>query len=337
MWYTYIILFIFSITLVWCYKGYALKKNILDNPNERSSHVIPTPRGGGIVFPILWIAYLLVIYFFGFIGDQYLLIFIPSVIALAIIGFLDDCFNISAKWRFLTQLIAAIYSLWLLGGFSIIQVGMWSLTLGYVGFIIAVLMLIWSTNLYNFMDGIDGIAAIEALFVFGCGGYFIWDAGGYELARLIWAMAIIVAGFLVWNRPHAKIFMGDVGSSLLGFLTILFGVIGEVKYKVPLLLWVILYGVFWFDATVTLVRRILHGDVWYQAHRLHAYQRLQLKNFSHKKILLAIIIVNVLLVILAFAAYYFTWLAAIAFMSALLVLLCGYLLVEKIQPMYGSK
>lgn len=331
---SFLILFISSIFLVWGFRLYALKKNILDHPNARSSHVVPTPRGGGIVFPILWIAYLLFSYFQGAIKIEYLSIFIPSVVFLGIIGFWDDRFNVSAKWRFLAQLVVAVYSVYLLGGFPNLQIGVWSLSWGWLGFIVAVLALVWSANLYNFMDGIDGIAAVEALFVFGFGGYFIWQAGGYEFAKLIWAMAVMVAGFLVWNRPPAKIFMGDVGSSLLGFLVILFGIAGEVWYKVPLLLWVILYGVFWFDATVTLIRRFIHGDVWHQAHRLHAYQRLQLKNWTHKKILLGVIAINSFLALLALIANYFPFYVIVSFLGAFLVLLVCYLWVEKLQPMY---
>ena len=334
---TFLILFIFAISTVRCFKIYAIKKNILDKPSARSSHTIPTPRGGGVVFPILWTSYLLLNYFLGVINAEYPLIFVPPIIFLGLVGYLDDRRSISAKWRFLTQFIIAAHTMCMLGGFPSIQIGVWSLPWGYIGVIFAVLALVWSANLYNFMDGIDGIAAIEALFVFGCGGYFIWHAGGIELAKLIWAMAVIVAGFLVWNRPPAKIFMGDVGSTLLGFLVMLFGIIGEIWYQVPLLLWFILYGVFWFDATVTLMRRAIHGDVWYQPHRLHAYQRLQLNKWTHKKILLLVIGINILLMVVALFADYYPLYATILFLLALLILVVYYLIVEKLQPMYGAR
>jgi Fuc2NAc and GlcNAc transferase len=333
----FLILFLLSVSSVWAFRCYAIKKKIFDIPSQRSSHIMPTPRGGGIVFPILWISYLLVNYFLGNINPEYLLIFIPSVIFLGLIGFLDDCLNIGAKWRFLAQFIASIYGLYLLGGYHSVQIGIWSINFAWLGSVIAILAIVWSTNLYNFMDGIDGIATIEALFVFGVGGYFIWCAGGYELAKLIWAMAVIVAGFLMWNSPPAKIFMGDVGSALLGFLVMLFAIAGEVWYQVPALLWIILYGVFWFDATATLIRRIIHGDVWYQAHRLHAYQRLHHKGWSHKKTLFGVIVINILLAILALIANYFPSYVMVWFFGALLILIVSYLLVERWQPMYDSR
>jgi Fuc2NAc and GlcNAc transferase len=319
---------------VWLFRVYALKKNLLDRPNQRSSHSTPTPRGGGIVFPILWLLYLAALYFLGRVNLQYLLIFAPAVLLISLVSFLDDRYSLPAALRFSIQLLAAILSLAFIGGFPVIQIGTWFLHWGIFGAIFAVLALVWSTNLYNFMDGIDGIAAIEALFVFGVGGYFIWQAGGHAFANLIWVMAAIIVGFFFWNRPPAKIFMGDVGSALLGFLVILFGLIGEINYKVPLLLWVILYGVFWFDATVTLVRRILHGEKWYQAHRLHAYQRLQLMQWSHAKILKLILAINCTLSVLAIVSYYYPQYALVSFLGSFIIVFIYYLVVEKKQPMY---
>ncbi|EKE00515.1 MAG: hypothetical protein ACD_21C00337G0001 [uncultured bacterium] len=168
----------------------------------------------------------------------------------------------------------------------------------------------------------------------GFGGYFIWCAGGSELATIIWGMVAIVVGFLLWNKPPAKIFMGDVGSTLLGFLIVLFAIIGEKKYNVSVLLWVILYGVFWFDATLTLIRRLINDDKWYQAHRLHAYQRLQLQQWPHGKILLGVIAINMVLAAFAFAAFYFPQYMLFSLAGVLVMLAVSYMLVEKTQPMY---
>jgi Fuc2NAc and GlcNAc transferase len=215
-----------------------------------------------------------------------------------------------------------------------LDLGIATIYWGWFGYIFMALALLWSTNLYNFMDGIDGIAAVEALFVFGFGGYFFWCSDGHELANIIWSMAAIVMGFLLWNKPPAKIFMGDVGSTLLGFLVVLFSLIGEVWYKVPFLLWVILYGIFLFDATATLLRRIMHGDTWYQAHRSHAYQRMQLQQWSHGKIILGIIIINIVLATLALLAFYFPHYMLILLIIAIIMLFVCYMFVEKLQSMY---
>ncbi len=325
---------ILSYISVGLYRSYAIKKSILDHPNHRSSHSMPTPRGGGVVFPVLWGVFLVVSYFIGFIDGSYLLLFLPVTFIISLVSFLDDKYQVAARFRFFVQLGVAIYSLFIMGGFPEFNLGLLTINWGWFGSVFICIVLLWSINLYNFMDGIDGIAAIEALFVLGVGGYFVWDAGGHDLAMVVWSMAAIVCGFLLWNKPPAKIFMGDVGSTLLGFLVVLFAIIGERKYNVPALLWVILYGVFWFDATLTLIRRFIHGDKWYQAHRLHAYQRLQLQNWSHSKIIMGVAIVNIVLAVLANFAYNFPQYMLLALLGGGVILAIGYMVVEKTQPMY---
>ena len=330
----FILLCFLSYLFVGIFRLYAIKKNLLDNPNSRSSHSTPTPRGGGVVFPVLLVVFLIVLYSIGFIKAIYLYVLLPPIVLISCISFLDDRYQLPARWRFLAQLSAVIYSLIIIGGFPVLDLGFVTVHWGGLGYVFVALALLWSTNLYNFMDGIDGIAAIEALFVFGVGGCFIWYAGGYGLATIIWGIVAIVLGFLWWNKPPAKIFMGDVGSALLGFLVVLFGVLGEVWYNVPFLLWVILYGVFLFDATVTLFRRVIHGDVWYQAHRLHAYQRLQLQGWSHGRIILGVAIVNLVLSVFAIWAFLFPQCMLILLIVAITIPVVCYMFIEKMQPMY---
>lgn len=329
-----ILLTILSYVCIGVFIKYAIRKNFLDLPNSRSSHLVPTPTGGGMVFPILWIAFLLILYFIGYIKSNYLLVLFPPVFLIGITSFLDDKYCLSARLRFTAQLVSVIYSVIAVGGLPELNLGFISVHWGFIGYIFAILALLWSINLYNFMDGIDGIAAVEALFVFGFGGYFVWQAGGIGLAYIIWSIAAIVTGFLLWNKPPAKIFMGDVGSTLLGFLVIMFGLLGEVYYRVPFLLWIILYSVFLFDATITLVRRICHGDTWYQAHRLHAYQRLQLEHWSHRKILLWVVLLNIILAAFACLAFNFQHYMLILLIISMVLLAIIYMFIERIQPMY---
>lgn len=329
-----ILLCISSCFFVWLYRTYAIKKNILDHPNYRSSHLYPVPRGGGVVFPILWFVVLVFLYFNDFIGKLFLFAFIPPIGLISFISFLDDKYQIAVRYRFLAHIVAALYILFVIGSFSSLDLGIIVIHWYWFGYIFTMLALLWSTNLFNFMDGIDGIAAIEALFVFGVGGYFVWCAGGNDLALMIWAMAAIVLGFLLWNKPPAKIFMGDVGSTVLGFLVALFAIMGEKKYNVPALLWVMLYGVFWFDATVTLIRRLINGDKVYEAHLLHAFHRLSSQNWSHREILLGVIAINIVIVLLSLLAFYFPRYMLTAFSGEVVMLIVIYLLIEKVRPMY---
>lgn len=326
-----------SYIFVGLFRSYAIKKNLLDHPNQRSSHSSPIPRGCGIMFPILWSLGLLFLYFIGFLNIWYLRVFLPPVFLISIVGFLDDKHQLAARWRFLAQLVATVYILIIAGGFSTFNLGIITIHWGWLGYVIIALALLWATNLYNFMDGIDGISAVEGLFVFGVGGYFIWRAGGSELAIIVWSVAVIIFGFLLWNKPPAKIFMGDAGSTFLGFLVALFAIVGEKKYHVSALLWVILCGVFWFDATLTLIRRLINGDKWYQAHKLHAFQRLLLQQWSHGKILLGVVAINIVLVAFAFLAFYFPQYMLISLVGVVATLLGVYICVEKAQPMYPSK
>ena len=155
------------------FKAYAIEKDLIDHPNHRSSHSFPTPRGGGIVFLVLWAIFLITLYFIGFVKIRYFFILFPPIFLIGLVGFFDDKYQLAACWRFLAHLCAAVYSLIIIGGFPSLNIGIGTIHWGWFGYIFMALALLWSTNLYNFMDGIDGIAAIEALFVFGFGGYFV--------------------------------------------------------------------------------------------------------------------------------------------------------------------
>lgn len=223
-----------------------------------------------------------------------------------------------------------------MGGLDQLMIGkILVLPLPWIGGILAILAIVWSTNLFNFMDGTDGIAAMEAIFVLGIGGFFLWNAQAAGMAMITWVLGTSVAGFLIWNKPRAKLFMGDVGSATLGFIIMVLAFYGEKQYGVPALLWVILYAAFIFDATVTLFRRLLAGEKGYQAHRLHAYQRLHQAGWSHAQVLWAYSGINVILAGLAlFAFYHREWLLG-SLLIAVLILVCLYVIVERFRPMYS--
>jgi len=194
--------------------------------------------------------------------------------------------------------------------------------------------IVWMTNLYNFMDGSDGFAAAQGLFIFGMAGYFLYDLQVYSFATLSWGLVALLAGFLIWNWPVARIFMGDAGSYFLGFLTAVIALMSYKVYQLPLMLWVILTSLFWFDATVTLLRRMLAREKWYKPHRLHAYQRLIQAGWSHQQVLLSAIGANTILSGLAWLAYHDPRLMPFSFGVAIAFLTCLYIMVEIIKPMF---
>lgn len=273
-------------------RRYALSRSLVDIPNARSSHVLPTPRGGGVAIVLTFLMALGPLLFFGLISPAVFAACAGAGGLIAIIGFMDDHGHIAARWRLLGHFIAASWAIFWLGGLPAINVLGIVFDTGWVGSALAVVYLVWMLNLYNFMDGIDGIAGVEA--VCACiGACLMYGMSGQN--GLIWAPLLLcasVAGFLCWNIPPAKIFMGDAGS---GFLGIILGVLSlQAGWISAQLLWgwLILFGVFIVDATFTLFRRLMRGDRIYEAHRSHAYQFASRQFGKHLPVTLAVGLIN---------------------------------------------
>ena len=283
---------VLSFLLTGALRRYALARSIIDIPNARSSHTIPTPRGGGVAIVVTFLASLPVFGVFGLVPWQPLIAVGGAGALVAVIGFMDDHGHIAARWRLLGHFGAGIWALVWLGGFPPVTLFGISLELHWFGHILAAIYLVWLLNLYNFMDGIDGIASVEALCA--ClGACLLYGLSGAP--ALIWGpliLAAAVVGFLYWNFPPARIFMGDAGS---GFLGIALGVLSLQAAWVSSDLfwaWVILLGVFIVDATFTLIRRLLRGDKVYEAHRSHAYQFASRRFGKHLPVTLAVGAIN---------------------------------------------
>lgn len=332
-------IFVLSLMLVRIYCIYAQKQGLLVVPNKRSSHQDLVPAGGGIVFVVGWILTICVSFVNNWCSLKELLIFIPGTLMVSIIGYWDDHKELTAKKRLIAQVLASILCVAVIGKIPALHLfGRSSIYLGNFGIILTLLGLVWSTNLYNFMDGLDGIAAIEGLFVFGVGGLLFWQVNAIKMALLVWTLIPIIAGFLVWNWPKAKIFMGDVGSYCLGFLVALFSLLGDLWYNIPVTFWFIIYGVFWFDATITVIRRFLRGENLAVAHREFAFQRLQRTGLSHVQVLYRLVIVNTMLTAIVIWGLFIRpqdlkW----GLLLAIVILIVSYCLIEKLKPMERVK
>lgn len=288
-------IFLISLVLTGLVRICLLRKAILDIPNERSSHTQPTPRGGGIAMAIAF-----------FIGVGWLVwqnLITPGLaealvgggILIAVTGCWDDLKSLSASVRILLHFLAAIWALYCLGGFPILELGAWEIHVGWMGSILAAIIIVWLINLYNFMDGIDGLAGSEALFVSVVGGLGLYTLGFGDVALVCFFLAAAVLGFLIWNWPPAKIFLGDVGSGLLGYIFAVLAIATANQHHLPIIFWLTLLAIFLFDATFTLLHRMLNGERWYAAHRQHIYQRLVKHGASHAKVTLGITLVNIVL------------------------------------------
>lgn len=282
-----------SLLLTSALQRYALAKSLIDVPNERSSHTVPTPRGGGVAIVLSFLFLLPVLPIFSLLSWSSTWGLLGAGAGIAVLGFLDDHGHIAARWRLLGHFSAAVWALFWLGGAPPLAVMGTTFDMGWIGILLAILYLVWTLNLYNFMDGIDGLASVEAIFA-SLSAALIYAFMGLD--AMAWApllLSFAVAGFLYWNFPPAKIFMGDAGS---GFLGVTLGVFSlQAAWASPSLIWVwlILMGVFVVDATFTLIRRLMRGDKIYEAHRSHAYQYASRKFGSHLPVTLTVSLVNV--------------------------------------------
>ncbi|HWH88317.1 MAG TPA: glycosyltransferase family 4 protein [Pseudomonas sp.] len=274
-------------------RRYALARSLVDIPNARSSHIVATPRGGGVAIVLAFILSLFLLLLSGLMPAEFFFAIAGGGGVIAMIGFMDDHGHIAARWRLMGHFASAVWLLSWIGGAPPIELFSMSLSLGWAGYALATFYLVWLLNLYNFMDGIDGIASVEAICVCLSACLLYWLAG---LEELIWApllLAASVLGFFYWNFPPARIFMGDAGSGFLGF--VLGGLSLLAAWASPPLLWawVILLGVFIVDATFTLFRRLVRGDKVYEAHRSHAYQFASRRFGRHLPVTIAVGAINV--------------------------------------------
>jgi Fuc2NAc and GlcNAc transferase len=274
-----------------CIKVLALaeKSGMIAHPGERQSHAIATPTGGGLglVFSIIvtTLCLQLILPLPGFWWQNML----PGILLLAIVGWRDDKLPVSSLARLLVQLAA---SFWLLGfGWS-----QFSLT-GVALFICMIVAIVWLMNLYNFMDGSNGMAGFQGVFTGLMLAVLFQIDGQYEMALIALAVAAACGGFLPLNFPRARVFMGDVASVPLGFIFASLAVYGIQTGSFSLPVFILIMSVFLVDATLTLLARALSGERWYTAHARHVYQRLIAQGWSHSQVLVVYQAINVILVL----------------------------------------
>ena len=266
-------------------RQYAIKRQMVDVPNARSSHQVATPRGGGgaivvaTTVALAWWAWAT--------GSMALAGALMGGVIVAGIGFVDDHRPVPAATRLVGHTLAAALAVWMLGveppGLALL----------------AVFFVTWMINLTNFMDGIDGIAGVQTLTVCAGGAAvhqmmpgtgLLNDPSGLIEPAVLGAASI---GFLVWNWPPARVFMGDVGSGYVGYMVAVLTLRAAAMAPVLGWCWLILSGVFIVDATFTLARRILRRDRVFEAHRSHAYQHLA-RDWGHRPVTLLVAAINVL-------------------------------------------
>ena len=278
---------------------YAIRNKIIVIPNERSLHDLPTPKGGGIAIVLTWYIGITILFFCGII-ERNLFFALLSGILLAIVSLIDDINGLKPLIRLIIQFLTAILAFIFLGGLRPLIMPQININYDFLVYPAAIVGIVWFINLFNFMDGVDGFASTEAIII--C-SVLLMVSG--NLINLL--LISCVFGFLIWNWPKAKIFMGDVGSTQLGFILVILGIYFHNIYKFSILNWIMLSSPFWFDATLTLYRRWRNGEKLSEAHRKHVYQRIVQSGFSHLKVNMCLIAINsfVLLMILIYREFKF--------------------------------
>lgn len=288
--------------------GALRRRAILDRPNERSSHTIPTPRGGGwgVVPPILlaWAV-------FGWTGPlpDVAVVLVPVAVVLVLVSWWDDLSDLSAGTRLMVQLGAVAVGLASLPGEALVFQGLLPLWLDRVA---AGFAWLWFVNLFNFMDGIDGISGTElATIGFGLAAVALVSATATALVPFALTLAGGGLGFLIWNWHPARVFLGDVGSVPLGYLAgWLLIAAAAAGLWLPALILPLYYLA---DATITLLRRLVRGEKIWAAHRQHFYQQAVRTGFSHDAVVRRILAANAWLVVCALAT---PWLGGFALAAA---------------------
>lgn len=272
--------------LTYSVKKFAIKKAFLDMPNHRSSHQVPTPYGGGVAIAVSW--FVGISYLYG-VDELDASLYFALMMGLFVFATsqIDDIFELSVKTRLLVHSFVAILGLYFLGGLHQIDLSFYFVQNQIFTNVFAFFMIVYFINIYNFLDGIDGYGGSEAVFL-GLAGFLLF--GGSHFLLLVFC----VLGFLVFNWQKASIFMGDAGSTLLGYNVAVFALYYQ-NMGSSILIWIVLFGVFFFDATLTLFRRFKNGENIIHSHKKHAYQRLVQSGYSHQRVVIFAMLINVIL------------------------------------------
>ena len=304
-------------SLLFCglYLRLARRWQILDTPNARSSHLLPTPHGGGAPMLLAFcLGLMLTSVWMGPWPVTYLQL-AGIALVLMLLGIADDVWSLSVRLRFAIYGISCLAAVLLLVTLPVTG----NASLDALLLVAAAVAILWLVNLYNFMDGIDGIAAIQCLLACAAAAFLASRGGGRDYALFCLLLAASQLGFLLWNWPPARLFMGDAGSIPTGFLLAGLALTGASQGGPGLACWSILLAVFITDTSWTLLWRIISRQAFTRPHRLHAYQRLSRRWGSHLKVDMVLVAI--------FCGWLFplAWMAEVHSSHPLLLVILAYL------------
>jgi len=322
---------VFAITLLISYVGvrwlmhYLRQQDIVDRPNERSMHAGAVPRGGGLIIIALVLCCLILL---GVTSPDRPLFFAGITLCLlawAVLSWCDDRFDLSPRLRFSVQVLIASATVFLFGWVDTFL----GVSLAWAGPIMSVFGLLWMANLNNFMDGMDGLAAAQAIIGGLTLGVWFFYLGDFALATLCLVIVASSYGFLLWNWHPAKIFMGDVGSIGLGALYATLMIIAANRYQLPILSLLLIFAVFIADATFTILNRLRKGERVWLPHRSHFYQRAGLAGVQHTTVtLVAIVLMSICSLFATLSVLYRDIILPLLGMATVMLTMVGFWVVS---------
>jgi Fuc2NAc and GlcNAc transferase len=304
------------------YRQMARRLGIVARPNERTLHTGIIPRGGGAVVVLVFLAGAALLHLTGEMPARWFMALAGGGLAVAAVGFVDDIANLSTLARVVAHFVVAVWATVLLGGDLIREIG-FAGPLAWLGYALTVLAVMWMINLFNFMDGIDGMETSGAVW-FCLGAVAILEMqGGSALSVPIALLGLASAGFLVFNWPPARLFLGDAGSGFYGYVFSVFVLITVGSGQISLWTWMILLGYFIGDTTTTLAIRMKRVKRFWGTHRSHAYQNLARVWSNHRRMTGLVLAIDVV------------WLAPLALASIQWPALGPVLAVLALAPIVG--
>ena len=314
------------------YKKYAINRGIISSPNYRTLHELPVPRGGGIIFSLLLTMSIFLLWFNFILSDNLFLVLGVGGFMAILFGFIDDIKNIKASIKLIIQILLAFWVVYFfyMDGLLIIK---WIPI--YLSIPFLIFLIVWLLNAYNFIDGVDGLAASMTIFISLTLALVLFFTENIDyLTTLFILLAGVVGGFIVFNWPPASIFMGDAGSVYLGYIFGSLFLYTTLNGYISIWVWLTVSAYFLADTTITQLIRVIFVRKWFLPHRSHAYQNFARISDSHAKVTIGITVYNVIwiLPLTLFAAFIPEW----GFIFSILALIPATLFSFRYGPLFSS-
>lgn len=326
---------ILSLSSAYAYLRFASKYGPFAAPNFRSLHLRPTPRGAGLAVAVASLLVLTWLYAGHELTSAQFYVYVIGGSVVTLMGMADDRLDISARYRMPFQFLTTGWICYWLGGLAPIDLGFAVINLGIFGHAALVVGLVWFYNLYNFIDGIDGMASSATIFICAAMGAILFFQQELALGMILALLGVSTAGFLLFNWPPARMFLGDTGSSYMGYILSAVFVESLWQNAASIWSWLIVGGFYFADTTLTTVVRLLKVPGWYRPHRSHAYQNLARVWNSHRRVLLLVMAINFLwlLPLLVLSLYFVSWAIGLTVLAYVpLAIFC-----LKYGPLYENK